>query len=87
MDLIYREQAIACADKYLSSHECSGDDVAQDILGELLALPSARPKGKWIKEPNCMYRCSICGSHYPSIKGFMDYNFCPNCGSDNREVE
>ena len=37
--------------------------------------------GRWVDEPNCMYRCSVCGSHYPSIKGYQDYKFCPNCGA------
>lgn len=37
--------------------------------------------GQWIEEPNCMYRCSNCGSHYPSIKGYMDYCYCPSCGA------
>ena len=37
--------------------------------------------GRWIEEPNCMYRCSSCGSHYPSIRGYMDYCYCPSCGA------
>ena len=43
--------------------------------------------GRWIEEPNCFYRCSKCGEHYPSIKGYMSYNFCPNCGVDMRGEE
>lgn len=49
-------------------------------------LPSTQPeqeKGKWIEEPNCWYRCSKCGNHYPSIRRYMNYNYCPNCGSYN----
>ena len=38
--------------------------------------------GKWIEEPNCWYRCSECGQHYPSMRGYMYYNFCPSCGAD-----
>ena len=41
-------------------------------------------KGEWIREPNCYYRCSVCGEHYPSFRDDMDYNFCPNCGADMR---
>lgn len=37
--------------------------------------------GRWIEEPNCMYRCSSCGSHYPSIRGYMYYCYCPYCGA------
>ena len=48
--------------------------VAQAVLSQ--------PKmGKWIEEPNCCFRCSICGEHYPSIRGYMKYRFCPNCGA------
>lgn len=37
--------------------------------------------GRWIEEPNCMYRCSNCGDHYPSIRGYMYYDYCPSCGA------
>ena len=37
--------------------------------------------GKWIEEPNCWFRCTNCGEHYPSLRGYMDYNYCPNCGA------
>lgn len=40
-----------------------------------------RKFGEWEAEPNCWYRCSNCGQHYPSIRGYMDYNYCPNCGA------
>lgn len=39
--------------------------------------------GKWIEEPNCFYRCSNCGRHHPSIRGYMDYKYCPYCGGEN----
>ena len=49
--------------------------------------PTISPKtGRWEEEPNCWYRCSECGEHYPSIKGHMDYNYCPNCGCRMVEV-
>lgn len=44
-------------------------------------------RGEWIREPNCWYRCSVCGEHYPSISDDMKYNYCPNCGSKMDEVE
>lgn len=37
--------------------------------------------GQWIREPNCWYRCSECGSHYPSIADNMNYHYCPDCGA------
>lgn len=43
--------------------------------------------GKWIEEPNCWYRCTNCGQHYPSIRGYMDYNYCPNCGAKMERSE
>lgn len=53
------------------------------IIGTLEELPKAEPvkQGKWIEEPNCWYRCSICGQHYPSTRGYMYFNYCPNCGA------
>ena len=38
-------------------------------------------RGRWIREPNCWYRCTVCGDHYPSIADNMKYNYCPNCGA------
>ena len=43
--------------------------------------------GRWIREPNCWYRCSVCGKHYPSISDNMKYNYCPSCGAKMNEVE
>lgn len=43
--------------------------------------------GRWINEPNCWYRCSVCGEHYPSTRGYMYYNYCPKCGADMRGGE
>lgn len=47
-------------------------------------MEADRKNSVWIEEPNCWYRCSRCGNHYPSIRGHMDYNYCPNCGADMR---
>lgn len=60
-------------------------DAIQWLLEYIDALPSADVQpvqhGWWIEEPNCMYRCSSCGSHYPSMRGYMDYCYCPSCGA------
>ena len=54
----------------------------------LITAEVVEPKrGRWINEPNCWYRCSVCGEHYPSIRGYMTYNYCPNCGAKMDEVE
>ena len=57
----------------------------QAILHRIQQLPTIdvpdRKFGEWMAEPNCWYRCSNCGQHYPSIRGYMDYKYCPNCGA------
>jgi len=60
--------------------------IIRDIVAkELRYVPTvdAEPvrHGRWIREPNCWYRCSECGSHYPSIANNIDYHYCPNCGA------
>ena len=76
---------IAFAEQY---DERWADNVRIDALEiAVRAMAEERKKGKWIDEPNCWYRCSYCKSHYPSIKGTMEYNFCPNCGADMRGDE
>lgn len=44
-------------------------------------------RGKWLEEPNCWFRCSSCGEHYPSMRGYMNYNYCPNCGAKMERSE
>ena len=43
-----------------------------------MELPEEEP-GRWIEEPHCFFRCSKCGMHISSIRGFA-YNYCPYCG-------
>ena len=50
------------------------------IRNTIKEIKSAERRGEWIREPNCYYRCSVCGEHYPSIQDSMSFNFCPNCG-------
>lgn len=62
------------------------------------ALPSAyvveRKRGKWIEIDDgwdgVYYECSCCKEPFVLIDGTPadnQYNFCPNCGSDNRKGE
>lgn len=50
-----------------------------------------RPHGEWIKkydEKTQYYTCtcSVCGDmHRLPINYFLESNFCPKCGSDNRK--
>lgn len=54
-----------------------------------------RPHGEWVPKAvhNCWTRfeCSVCGYYHQPVHDFgeskPDYNFCPNCGSDNRGTE
>lgn len=71
--LIEREAALKAV------HEAIAE--GKSWYSALSHLPSAEKTGKWIKEPNCMFRCSVCGEHYPSVIGYMRYRFCPHCGS------
>ena len=55
-------------------------------------LENERPHGKWIKEDKPFMNdfvltntCSICGESF--IYHGENANYCPNCGSDMREVD
>lgn len=58
-----------------------------DAICAIKDAPTSQPKqmrGQWIPEPNCMYRCSSCGDHYPNIRGYMTFKYCPSCGAEMR---
>ena len=61
-------------------------EYAGDLLDEQPTVE--QPHGKWIYhaewelDGECAYECSRCGMGVD-----VDYNFCPNCGSDNRKRE
>ena len=72
--------------------DCFGDCTRDCYEAHLIkAQPTieAEPirRGRWIREPNCWYRCTVCGDHYPSIADNMKYNYCPNCGARMEEQE
>lgn len=56
-----------------------------DVNDAVSRIPAAAVapvrRGRWIGEPNCWYRCSECGEHYPSLRGYIGYNYCPSCGA------
>lgn len=65
------------------------------FLYELDKLPSVSQAntGHWIEEDmfdgDVAYRCSKCNELFCIIEGTPqdnEYNFCPNCGADMREV-
>ena len=64
---------------YIDKNECAR---------RIEAIPSARPKGEWIKPKNeIAIRLNqwICNNCNYLVNG--KHNYCPNCGSDNRERE
>ena len=71
--------------KYITNDE--GVYYGLDEILEIHKAEQTRPKGKWIEEPNCSYRCSNCGEHYFSIQDYIKYKYCPYCGSYNGESE
>ena len=57
-------------------------DIDRQTIQNLPTIEAEPVKhGRWINEPNCWYRCSVCGEHYPSTRGYMNYNYCPHCGA------
>ena len=101
-DLISRQAAIDGLKRISFSHwfEC-GEYLSEDTreieiisskkaLEVIEALPSAQPtikprKGKWIYSREYgtakIWTCSECGWN-----DIGEWNFCPNCGADMREV-
>lgn len=66
---------------------------AREMAINSLSQPE-RIKGHWIEgESQCGIKCSKCGCPVDDFCYSIDYidldyapNYCPNCGSDNREV-
>ena len=95
-DLISRQAAIDYCYQLINVEHQQGSDemnygqerVAQTetILHHLEVMPSAQPrKGKWAgwgdTEGFGIFICDRCGKF-----AMMEYDFCPNCGADMREV-
>lgn len=63
------------------------DEVWENAL--IMAIESLKAEpinhGQWVIKPHKMMGecpcCSVCGSFNP-----IEYNYCPNCGADMREV-
>ena len=100
-DLIDREQAlndyqdicngVSCMDCPFCINRLYGGCKVENYLK---SLPSAEKTGKWIEQDDewggVYYECSVCKEAFTLIDGTPTdnlYNYCPNCGSYNREVE
>ena len=78
MDTIEREAALKAV------HEAIAE--GKSWYSALSHLPSAEKTGAWENIYSDNYKCSVCGAWYRSDEP-LDFNYCPNCGSYNREVE
>lgn len=73
-------------------NDCSKYNTIKYLLEEMEEEREERKKGEWINEgfygeghSQCAIRCSnpLCNFHF--IGYITDYNYCPHCGSYNRE--
>lgn len=70
-------------------------ETTQRAIEAVRTVPAADVKpvvrGKWINtyiQGVHHYRCTNCGEYIEAIwTANFDYNFCPNCGADMREVQ
>jgi len=98
VDCISRAEAIKCLE---CDFDITGKENMKTVVNyinsahdKIVNLPSVtpiRPKGHWIPiyqgDEIIGYRCSECEFGNTFGKGTIGMNFCPCCGSDNREVE
>ena len=67
--------------------QCKYWDNESNFCG--LYRPAAIKHGRWVKLFTDNYKCSECGSWWGSDYNdeiINDFNYCPNCGADMREV-
>ena len=95
-DLISRHAVALALDRIKMRGDETWYDYYHKALDAIAKLPSEQPerkKGHWIYYNNGIeeyYECSACGNAFVLIEGSPkenDYNFCPNCGADMREVD
>ena len=65
-------------------------DRFHEFTEECLQLPLVTPqpkRGKWIEDKSGIYHCSNCNeeAYWDTDYGQQRFNYCPECGSDNRE--
>lgn len=76
MDLIDREQAIKALEKGFIFHAYAGG-MAKRIVEN---VPSAEKAGKWIKNDNDTFSCSLCQSWIPNEQHHYA-KYCLYCGA------
>ena len=98
-DMISRQAVMDAINRIECTKYTTWYEFYQKVITAVGKLPPAEPKrGKWIYCEDSMadcvdgYRCDQCGFFVPwdykhkGIDFIQDYNFCPNCGADMREV-
>ena len=93
-DLISRQAVLDIVDSY-SESQSNVEDVTQDIISDIVVLPSVKQEsktGKWVfkndDDRHCLiFTCSLCGERITLLDDTLKnpqegrYNFCPNCGA------
>lgn len=86
-DAISRQTVIDIVDRYSESRS-NVEDVTQDIISGILALPPVNPQpktktGHWIKDDitersksEYKHKCDKCGAYHRAM-----YDYCPSCGA------
>lgn len=99
LDCISREQVLEQVDKWRDYEFIRVTNPLYYLKKRLNDLPSVTPiKGHWINKYHSFESCSAeCSSCHKRSNGYMHdngfsleckyYDFCPKCGSNNREVE
>lgn len=94
-DCISRERLLARIDeerKHLLDLKMDGAEhiIVHHARRIIEDMPSATPqpkRGKWIEDKSGIYHCSNCNeeAYWDTDYGQQRFNYCPECGSDNRE--
>ena len=85
MRLINSDDVIKAIDKHTFDTDdglCLDDDITC-ILEDMPTIEPERKKGKWIRNDNGTYSCSVCQSWIPEEQYFYA-RYCLCCGADMR---
>lgn len=87
-DLISRQAAIDAMEEskriYVDRRVIIGK--MQDIVNNLPSAQQERKRGRWIRNDNGTYSCSVCQSWIPEEQHFYA-RYCLCCGADMRGEE
>lgn len=80
-------------DKVITTYKTFGHLNLHNALEAFNEIPAVdvQPvvRGKWVNygdEYHPDIKCCICGQRKPILLGNFNFNFCPNCGADMREI-